>query len=234
MFFLRNRISTSQYLQRALLLCSFLFASFSLAADAPPKLTVSRLGVQLFAQQDEASTVVATLKQGEELIPLAQGIGPVSWYMVRTAREEIGWVRASDVSAGYEVTELFKESIPSGPVYTWSAVTSTGRTFSGTFTVEPDPATGTVSGSWTLRDNTGKTIMGGTWSANKADKVWSGAWRAAVSGQSVEYSGTWSTNQRFPAAARFADLFEAAVKEVVGGDWRAGAYSGSWSIYRPE
>lgn len=225
---------TSPYLPRTLLLCVFLFASLSLAADAPPTLTVSRSGVQLYTQQDEASTVVATLKQGEQLTPLAQGIGQVSWYMVRTGNGEIGWVKASDVNAGYDVTELFKESIPSGPVYTWSAVTSAGRTFSGTFTAEPDPATGTVSGSWTLRDNTGKIVMGGVWSANKVDKGWNGAWRAAVSGQNAEYSGTWSTNHRFPAAARFAELFEAAVKEVIGGEWRSGSYSGSWSIYKPE
>jgi hypothetical protein len=231
---MRKGILRAQCALRILALWAFLFASFSLAADAPPKLTVSRPGVQLYAQQDDAATTLATLRQGEELIPLAHGIGAVSWYMVRTAKGDIGWVKASDVSAGYEVTELFKESIPSGPVYTWSAVTSVGRTFSGTFTAEPDPSTETVSGTWTLRDNTGKTVMGGTWSANKSDKGWNGAWRAAVSGKSVEYAGTWSTNQRFPAAARFADLFEAAVKEVVGGDWRAGAYSGSWSIYRPE
>jgi hypothetical protein len=225
-----NRIS---YHLRCLPLWLLVFASFCSAADAPPTLVVSRPAVQLYTHQDEASAVVATLKQGEKLIPLAQGIGPVSWYMVRTANGEVGWVRASDVTAGYDVSELFKESMPSGPVYTWSAVTSTGRTFSGSFTAEADPTTGNVSGSWSLRDNTGKNVMGGVWSANKVDKGWSGSWRAAVSGQNAEFSGTWSTNHRFPASARFADLFEAAVKEVIGGDWRSGAYSGSWSFYRP-
>ncbi|HWP60798.1 MAG TPA: hypothetical protein VNL14_23085 [Candidatus Acidoferrales bacterium] len=214
--------------------CVLALASPAIAADAPPALVVNKTGAQLFSRQDEASPVLATLRRGERLTPLAQGIGPTSWYMVRVLSGDIGWVKASDVDVSYEVTELFKENIPSGPIYTWSAVTSAGRTFAGTFTADADPATGTVSGIWTLRDSAGKNVMGGSWSANKTEKGWNGAWSARVLGSKNEYSGTWTTSHRFPTGASFADLFEAAAKEVIGGEWLATGNSGSWSIYRPK
>jgi len=219
-----------RFLQRSLrpfmLLLIFLFPSFCSAAEASPVLTVGESGAYLYARQDEELEKIARLEKGEELILLAYAAGTVSWYMVKTQKGAIGWVKSSDVRADDRVQKTFREV----QLSTWSARTSTGRTFSGTWTGAADPSAGTAAGSWTLLDGAGKTVMSGTWSASKSSKGWNGAWRALVTDRRNVYSGTWSANVRLAPNARFADLFEAAIKEVVGGSWRAGGPSGSWSI----
>ena len=113
---------------------------------------------------------------------------------------------------------------------TWSATSSTGRTLGGTWTASFDPATGTVTGTWTLVDAQWKPVTRGGWSAAKSRTGWTGTWRAAVSGSKEEYSGTWSAGVDLKPDARFADLFKMAVQKVVSGNWRAGRQSGAWSI----
>ena len=113
----------------------------------------------------------------------------------------------------------------------WSARSSTGRVFAGTWTVAAtDPAAGTATGTWTLADAKGNPVARGGWSAAKSATGWSGNWRAAVSGSKTEYSGTWNARVDLKPDAQFADLFAMAVKAVVSGDWRAGGQSGAWSI----
>ena len=113
---------------------------------------------------------------------------------------------------------------------TWSARSSTGLTLAGTWTAVVDPATGSVTGTWTLMDAAGRTLRRGAWSAAKSPAGWSGAWRAAASGSQTEYSGTWTAGVDLKSDAAFADLFERAVQTVVSGAWRAGRQSGAWSI----
>jgi hypothetical protein len=112
---------------------------------------------------------------------------------------------------------------------TWSAKSRAGLTLNGTWTAVADPKTGAVSGTWTL-DARGTTVAHGGWSAAKSPKEWTGAWRANVSGSNAEHSGTWSASVGLKPNARFADLFELAVKSVVSGNWRTGRHSGGWSI----
>jgi hypothetical protein len=129
---------------------------------------------------------------------------------------------------------------PAGTVYggdgqsalpnTWSARSSTGRTLAGTWNAVVDPATGSVTGSWTLDDAKGRPIARGAWSAAKSPTRWTGAWRAAVAGSKTEYSGTWSADVDLKPNAHLADLFKAAVKTAVNGNWRAGGHSGVWAI----
>lgn len=113
---------------------------------------------------------------------------------------------------------------------TWSAKSRTGLALRGTWTAVADPTTGTVTGTWTLVDAKGRTVRHGGWSAAKSPAGWTGAWRGAVSGSKTEYSGTWSAGVDLKPNAPFADLFEMAVRKVVGGNWRAGRQSGAWSI----
>jgi hypothetical protein len=79
----------------------------------------------------------------------------------------------------------------------WSASSSNGRSLGGTWTAEAHQESGGVTGTWTLRETTGKILASGVWSASKAPKAWDGAWRSIA---------------------------------AVGGTWKAGGYSGSWSI----
>jgi len=113
---------------------------------------------------------------------------------------------------------------------TWSARTSAGRTFAGTWSAVVDPKTGTVTGTWTLVDAKGRPVTRGGWSAAKSPTGWTGAWRATVAGSKTEYSGTWNAGATLEPDAGFADLFKAAVQTVVSGKWRSGGQSGAWSI----
>jgi hypothetical protein len=113
---------------------------------------------------------------------------------------------------------------------TWSARSSTGLTLMGTWTAVPDQTSGAVTGTWTLVDTQGETVARGGWSAAKSTTGWTGAWRSAVSGSKIEYSGTWSAGVDLKANAPFAELFETAAQAAVSGSWRAGRQSGAWSI----
>ncbi len=113
---------------------------------------------------------------------------------------------------------------------TWSARASSGLTLMGGWTATPDPASGAVTGTWTLFDAQGNTVADGAWSAAKAPTQWNGAWRAVVTGRSGEYSGTWTASVDLKADAALVDLFQAAAQTIVNGTWRAGAQSGAWAI----
>jgi hypothetical protein len=82
-------------------------------------LTVTTLDARLYPRQDSESKFIATLEKGEKLHPLAQGVGNEAWYMVKTSKGMMGWVRAADVSGSARLDETFKDSIseirPTGP-----------------------------------------------------------------------------------------------------------------------
>jgi hypothetical protein len=113
---------------------------------------------------------------------------------------------------------------------TWIATSSTGLTLRGTWTAAPGPTSETVTGTFTVVDAQGRTAASGGWSAAKSSSRWSGAWRAVIYGSKPEYTGTWRAGVDLKRNAPFADLFEKAVQTVVSGSWRAGRYSGTWSI----
>ena len=112
----------------------------------------------------------------------------------------------------------------------WSASSSAGSSLGGTWAAEAHQQSGGVIGAWTLRDASGKILMSGGWSASKSLQAWNGAWRATVTGRATEYSGTWTAATQLAPEARLADMLESALRAVVSGTWKAGAYSGSWSI----
>ena len=112
----------------------------------------------------------------------------------------------------------------------WSASSNDGRSLAGTWTAEAHQESGGVTGAWTLREAAGRILMSGAWSASKSPQEWTGAWRAIVAGRAGEYSGTWTAAAPLAPKARLADLLESALRAVVTGTWKTGAYSGSWSI----
>jgi len=113
---------------------------------------------------------------------------------------------------------------------TWTARTSSGRVFTGTWTVKVDAASGTATGEWTLFGADGRTAARGGWSAAKVARGWNGAWRASIVGSSGEFAGSWTTRVDLPPDAPLARLFERAVEQFVNGTWQAGRQSGTWSI----
>jgi hypothetical protein len=196
-------------------------------AGAPPALTARATGVALYAQQDAETERIATLEEGETLFPMVEAVGREVWYMVRTKRGLVGWVRGIDVVVSTETREAFKEQDTTS---TWSARSADGRTFNGTWSVAPDSTPRSAKGGWTLSDATGATVLRGGWSADKHETGWNGVWRAAMEGGTQEFNGSWSSEFPHMRNATFADLFAAAAKGALRGLWTGGSASGSWLI----
>ena len=228
-FFAMKPPCSTRFLRLLTFLC-LLFArtAFSIAADSSPLLTVRESGVALYSHQDEYADKIATLQKGEVLTPLAEAVGQESWYLVQNKQGLSGWVRATDVLASEKVKETFKEENISGS--TWTAIDGKGSAFAGSFTVDSGAAPDKASGSWTLRDGMAKIAARGTWTAQKFSTGWSGTWRATAESPKTEYTGSWTADFSQARDARFAELFEAAARDVIRGVWSSGSNSGSWSI----
>jgi hypothetical protein len=63
----------------------------------PTRLVVAAKDAGLFPRQDEESERIAQLTVGEKLSPLVQSEGASQWYMVKTEKGIVGWVKSSDV-----------------------------------------------------------------------------------------------------------------------------------------
>jgi hypothetical protein len=181
----------------------------------------------LYAQQDDHSDQIATLQKGQLLTPLAEAVGQQTWYMVKTSQGLVGWIRAIDVSAGNQLRQAFKEKSQSS---SWSAQNTAGRSFEGSWTVEPASSADKASGTWTLGEGFDKTVLRGTWSAQKFSTGWSGTWRATVEGQKQEFTGSWTAD--FPQAREtsIGELFSTIARDAIRGIWSADNDSGSWAI----
>ena len=206
-------------------------ASGRVGAAGAPALTVGDSGAYLFASQNDKGEILGKLERGEDLTPLASSAGATTWFLVRTRKGVIGWVRSSDVSVSEKGEALFKEDLspPQSTQSIWSAVTVSGRTFGGTWSIATSDA-GSASGTWTWHDAADKAVLRGTWSAEKFSTGWNGVWRAVVEGGNTEYSGTWTAALGVADRNRLADLVEAAISGAVRGVWAMENYSGVWSV----
>jgi hypothetical protein len=63
----------------------------------PGSLSVKPETAILRARQDENSEAVGKIEKGENLIPMAQSGGFEKWYMVKSAKGLVGWIKATDV-----------------------------------------------------------------------------------------------------------------------------------------
>jgi hypothetical protein len=63
----------------------------------PGRLVVAAKSASLFPRQDDESEKITQLTEGEHLIPLVESEGSVRWYMVRTEKGLVGWVKSVDV-----------------------------------------------------------------------------------------------------------------------------------------
>ena len=61
------------------------------------RLVVASKEASLYPRQDDESEKIDRLSQGETLIPMVQTAGGNEWYMVKTQKGLIGWVKSSDV-----------------------------------------------------------------------------------------------------------------------------------------
>lgn len=63
----------------------------------PSRLVVTSKGASVFPRQDDELEKIAQLSEGDKLVPLLQSEGSINWYMVKTEKGIIGWVKSSDV-----------------------------------------------------------------------------------------------------------------------------------------
>ena len=80
-------------------------------------------GIQLFTAPDESSAVVAILKKGDEISPLADSLGGegARWYLVKAKNGTVGWMRQSDTDESRKLEKFFK-SLPAEPSLPLSSV----------------------------------------------------------------------------------------------------------------
>jgi hypothetical protein len=63
----------------------------------PSRLVVATKDAALYPRQDDESERIISLAQGEAIIPMVQSAGGSEWYMVKTQKGLVGWVKATDV-----------------------------------------------------------------------------------------------------------------------------------------
>jgi hypothetical protein len=63
----------------------------------PSALIVTSKQATLYPRQDEEAEKIEELSEGEALIPIVQSNGGNEWYMVKTSKGLIGWVKSADV-----------------------------------------------------------------------------------------------------------------------------------------
>ena len=117
---LRNmkKLNKKVMLWMGLLFSTVLLASSSFAEfQDSPMLSVKGSEVYLYAYPEERSEVVTKLAKGEDLIPVAGALGrDERWYMVKTQKGALGWVKSSDVQGADKLERIFKESDSSPPL----------------------------------------------------------------------------------------------------------------------
>lgn len=67
------------------------------ARSMPTRLVVTVKDAGLFPRQDDNTEKLSQLTEGESLLPMVQSEGSNPWFMVRTQKGLVGWVKASDV-----------------------------------------------------------------------------------------------------------------------------------------
>jgi len=63
----------------------------------PSRLVVAAKEAGLYPKQDDESEKLAQLAQGEILVPMVQSNGGNDWFMVKTQKGLIGWVKSTEV-----------------------------------------------------------------------------------------------------------------------------------------
>jgi hypothetical protein len=63
----------------------------------PSRLVVASKTAGLYPRQDVEAEKIDQLSEGESLVPMVQAAGGNDWYMVKTQKGLVGWVKGMDV-----------------------------------------------------------------------------------------------------------------------------------------
>jgi hypothetical protein len=61
------------------------------------RLVVAAKSAGLYPRQDGEAEKIDQLSEGESLVPMVQAAGGSDWYMVKTQKGLVGWVKGADV-----------------------------------------------------------------------------------------------------------------------------------------
>jgi hypothetical protein len=67
----------------------------------PTRLVVTVESAGLYPRQDDESEKLAQLSQGEMLVPMVKSSGGNDWFMVKTQKGIVGWVKAAEVKEDF-------------------------------------------------------------------------------------------------------------------------------------
>lgn len=63
----------------------------------PTRLVVASKSAGLYPRQDDEAEMLDRLSEGEVLVPMVQSSGGNDWFMVKTQKGAVGWVKSTDV-----------------------------------------------------------------------------------------------------------------------------------------
>ena len=63
----------------------------------PTRLVVASKNAGLYPRQDDEAEILDRLSEGETLVPMVQATGGNDWFMVKTQKGVVGWVKSVDV-----------------------------------------------------------------------------------------------------------------------------------------
>jgi len=63
----------------------------------PTRLVVASKVAGLYQRQDDEAEKIDQLSEGEMLVPMVQSSGGNDWFMVKTQKGAVGWVKSTDV-----------------------------------------------------------------------------------------------------------------------------------------
>ena len=117
----QQRFENYRRLLLRVILIAFTMLSSSTRVASSASVPVQNTATQVFAEADEASELIETVRDGAVLSPIAEmtGGGGTKWFMVKTRSSNVGWIKSSDNSEARRVNDHFrtmpKESISVGP-----------------------------------------------------------------------------------------------------------------------
>lgn len=110
----------------------------------------------------------------------------------------------------------------------WAATVGSSKTLRGRWIGQALPDEPDVmQGSWTLKDDGGRTLLTGTWTARKKGAGWQGSWSASVKDGRTA-AGTWMADEPNARGKTLEELFIRTSKEQISGSWRSGRQEGYW------
>src|SRR5688572_3464191 len=74
--------------------------------------------VEVFITPDESSLVIESLRDGQSLSPMAEmtGAGGLKWFMVKTSKGNVGWIKAGENNAAKKIDSHFRSLPNENPV----------------------------------------------------------------------------------------------------------------------